>query len=120
MMLRALFFVVALCGFFASPVRAADLTDITCEQSESVFVRFGSFRVDKKSGDESFRIEENKLFAKDLYGQESNFPLVQGQSFRYTAGNRTIIFNPDYTAADVANVTLTDVQISRWRCKKLK
>ncbi len=103
-----------------APARAADLTGIVCEQAEAVVVRFGSDRAEKQRGQQDFRIELNKLYAKDENGQEHDFPLVQEKSFRYTAGNRTIIFNPDYTAADVAYVTLTDVQMSRWRCKKQK
>lgn len=99
---------------------AADLTGMTCTQSEAVVLRFGSNRAGTDRAAQEYRIEMNKLYTKDANGQEQESSLVQVQSSRYMAGNRTIIFNPDYTAADVAYVTMTDVQVSRWRCQTRK
>lgn len=98
--------------------KAADLTGIVCEQAEAVVLRFGTDRAEKKTLEAIFRIDTNKLYARDDNGQENEFPLDLVKSSRYIAGNRTIIFNPDFTAADVAYVTMTDVQMSRWRCKR--
>ena len=118
-MLRA--FLISMTMFlFAGSAQAADLTGIICEQSEAVVLRFGGDRAEKKRGEATFRIDMNKLYAKDDNGQENEFSLDLVKSSRYTAGNRTIIFNPDYTAADVAYVTMTDVQMSRWQCKEVK
>ncbi|QQG35303.1 MAG: hypothetical protein HYS17_07020 [Micavibrio aeruginosavorus] len=104
----------------AGVAHAADLTGMTCVQSEAAVLRFGSNRAETDRAAQEFRIEMNRLHARDANGQEQQYPLVQVQSSRYTAGNRTIIFNPDYTAADVAYVTMTDVQVSRWRCQTQK
>ncbi|MCM2343725.1 MAG: hypothetical protein NDJ24_04115 [Alphaproteobacteria bacterium] len=101
-------------------VQAADLTGMTCTQSEATVLRFGSDRADRDRNVHEYRIDMNTLYAKDANGQESGFPVVHVQASRYTAGNRTIIFNPDYTSADVAYVTMTDVQVSRWRCQTQK
>lgn len=118
-MVRAFLISMAL-FLFAGSGQAADLTGITCEQSEAVVLRFGGDRADTKRGEATFRIEMNKLYAKDDNGQENEFPLEQVKSSRYVAGNRTIIFNPDFTGANVAYVTMTDVQMSRWQCKEVK
>lgn len=111
---------LAMTMVFVIPAQAADLTGITCEQSEAVVLRFGGDRAEKKRGEATFRIDMNKLYAKDDNGQENEFPLDLVKSSRYVAGNRTIIFNPDFTGADVAYVTMTDVQMSRWRCEEQK
>lgn len=115
--LRALFLVAFLsCG----SAQAAELTGMTCAQAEATVLRFGSDRADKSRAEQEYRFDMNQLYAKDNNGQENAFPVVHVQASRYTAGNRTIIFNPDYTSADVAYVTMTDVQVSRWRCQSKK
>lgn len=118
MMIRVFIFLMVM--MFSSGVQAADLTGLSCEQEDVVLLRFNDDRAQKRKAKETFRIDMNKLFAKDLFDQSKEIPVEQVQATRYTAGSRTIIFNPDYTSADVAMVTMTDVQTARWRCKQDK
>lgn len=108
-------FVMAL---LVMPVQAADLTNMTCAQDEVVVLRFSSDRAQKSNEPATVRFESNTLFAKDANGQEHQHPVQFVSGPRYEAGNWTMIFNPDFTSADVALVTMTDVQTMKWRCKK--
>ncbi|MFN3827601.1 MAG: hypothetical protein ACK4NR_08245 [Micavibrio sp.] len=98
--------------------RAAELTDMVCEQDEVVILRFGSDRAQKQNERATIRFNANKMYAKDANGQEHEYPVSFISGPRYEAENWTMIFNPDMTSADVALVTMTDVQTTKWRCKK--
>lgn len=116
-MLRAvlLSFILA---FAALPVMAADLTNMTCAQDEVVTLRFGADRAQKRNDPAVIRFDSNKMYAKDANGQEHEYAVRFISGPRYEAENWTMIFNPDLTSADVALVTMTDVQTMKWRCKK--
>ena len=102
----------------AMPARAADLTNMSCEQNEVVTLRFNSDRAQKSNEPAIIRFESNKMYAKDANGQEHEYPVQFISGPRYEAENWTMIFNPDLTSADVALVTMTDVQTMKWRCEK--
>lgn len=116
-MLRVFLFTVVL-ALSALPVQAADLTNMICDQSDVVTLRFGTDRAQKSSEPASIRFESNKMYAKDANGQEHEYAVQFISGPRYEAENWTMIFNPDLTSADVALVTMTDVQTMKWRCKK--
>lgn len=116
-MLRV-FFVLMAVMVMSAPVRAADLTSMTCEQDEIVVLRFGNDRAEKRREAATVRFETNKMYAKDANGQEHEYPVQFISGPRYEAENWTMIFNPDLTSANVALVTMTDVQTMKWRCKK--
>lgn len=116
-MLRA-FLILTAVMVISAPVRAADLTGMICEQDEVVVLRFGSDRAEKKRAAATVRFEANKFYAKDANGQEHEYPVQFISGPRYEAENWTMIFNPDLTSADVALVTMTDVQTTKWRCEK--
>ncbi len=116
-MLRA-FFLMLVIMMVSVPVRAADLTAMTCEQNEVVVLRFGNDRAEKRRDAATVRFEANKLYAMDANGQEHEYLVQFISGPRYEAENWTMIFNPDLTSADVALVTMTDVQTMKWRCKK--
>lgn len=102
----------------ALPVVAAELTNMTCEQGDVVTLRFGTDRAQKRNMPATIRFDSNKMYAKDANGQEHEHAVRFISGPRYEAGNWTMIFNPDLTSADVALVTMTDVQTMKWRCKK--
>lgn len=104
----------------AGLAQAADLTGMVCEQSEAVVLRFGGDRAEKRKEKSTFRLDANKLYARDANNQEHEYPVQFISGPRYQAENWTMIFNPDLTGADVALVTMTDVQMSRWRCEKVQ
>ncbi len=116
-MLRVILFSLLL-SFVALPVVAANLTGITCEQGEVVTLRFGTDRAQKRNVPATVRFNSNNMYAKDANGQEHEHLVRFISGPRYEAGNWTMIFNPDLTSADVALVTMTDVQTMKWRCKK--
>ncbi len=99
---------------------AADLTAMTCEQKEIVTLRFGNDRAQKSEEPATIRFESNTMYAKDANGQEHGHPVQFISGPRYEAEDWTMIFNPDMTAANVALVTMTDVQTARWTCTKQK
>lgn len=116
-MLRAFLF-MAVVMLSAMPVQAADLTNLSCEQNEVVTLRFGGDRAQKRNEPATIRFESNNMYAKDANGQEHEYPVQFISGPRYEAENWTMIFNPDLTSAEVALVTMTDVQTMKWRCKK--
>lgn len=116
-MIRALFMAVLMMGAAGSAV-AADLTAMSCEQSEVVVLRFGNDRASKRNEPAVIRFESNVMYAKDANGQEREYPVRYVSGPRYEAEKWTMIFNPDLTSADVALVTMTDVQTMKWRCRK--
>lgn len=116
-MIRALLLVLFMV-MSANAVQAADLTEMTCEQNDVVVLRFNNDRAEKRRDSKVIRFEANTMYANDANGQEHAYPVRFISGPRYQAENWTMIFNPDLTSADVALVTMTDVQIARWRCKK--
>lgn len=104
----------------AASAVAADLTDMSCAQDEVMVLRFGGDRVQKRKAPAEIRFQSNAMFAKDANGQEHEYPVRFVSGPRYEAENWTMIFNPDLTSADVALVTMTDVQTMKWRCQKTK
>ncbi len=116
-MLRVIFLSLIL-AFVALPAVAADLTNMTCEQADVVTLRFGTDRGQKRNMPATIRFDNNKMYAKDANGQEHEYAVRFISGPRYQAENWTMIFNPDLTSADVALVTMTDVQTMKWRCKK--
>ena len=114
-LLLALFMIVS-----ANAAQAGVLKDMTCEQEEVVVLRFNSDRAEKRKAPATIRFESQTMFAKDANNQEHEYPVAFISGPRYQAENWTMIFNPDLTSADVALVTMTDVQTAKWRCKKYK
>ena len=116
-MLRVILFSLVL-SFVALPAMAADLTNMTCAQGDVVTLRFGTDRGQTRNMPATIRFDSNKMYAKDANGQEHEYAVQFISGPRYRAENWTMIFNPDLTSADVALVTMTDVQTMKWRCKK--
>jgi hypothetical protein len=117
MLLRALV-MVGLVMLAAGSAAAATLDKMTCTQAEVNVLRFGTDRAQKRNAPAEIRFESNAMFAKDANGQQHEYPVQFISGPRYQAENWTMIFNPDLTSADVALVTMTDVQTAKWRCKK--
>lgn len=109
---------LAMTVFMASTAQAADLTNMICAQADVVTLRFGTASVQKRNDPATIRFDSNKMYAKDANGQEHEYPVQFISGPRYQVENWTMIFNPDLTSADVALVTMTDVQTMKWRCKK--
>lgn len=118
-MLRVLL-VACLVMLSAGSAAAATLDKMTCTQNEVVVLRFGTDRTQKRNAAAEIRFESNAMFAKDANGQQHEYPVQFISGPRYQAANWTMIFNPDLTSADVALVTMTDVQTMKWRCQKNK
>ncbi len=116
-MLRVILLSLVL-SFVALPVMAGDLTNMICTQGDVVTLRFGTDRGQKRNDPATIRFDSNKMYAKDANGQEHEYAVQFVSGPRYRAENWTMIFNPDLTSADVALVTMTDVQTMKWRCKK--
>lgn len=104
---------------------ASDVPDLLCSVDKTAIIPFSSsFGEEIRIFPENtiYRIKDDKLYVNDFEKQEylySDIKEIEALG-RYTASYKTIIFNSDFDEAFVTHVSSSDVQASKWICKKSK